>query len=69
VVVEKTLSQYLNTLKQEAKKIEKELEEEELNLERRNGDENQRTPPLKQSTLLKLILIGVIKPTWKAIWT
>ena len=42
IAVEKTPSQYLNTLEQEAKKIEKELEEKRKEAGTKNGDENQK---------------------------
>lgn len=51
VTVEKTPSQYLNTIEIEAKKIEKELEEKRKEAGTKKGDESQKIQLLKQYRL------------------
>lgn len=49
--MEKTPSQYLNTIEIEAKKIEKELEEKRKEAGTKKGDESQKIQLLKQYRL------------------
>jgi hypothetical protein len=57
--VEKTTSQYLNTLEEEAKKIEKELDERRKKSGNNKRGRSLRELLLKRPRLLKLIRILV----------
>ena len=71
VVVEKTPSQYLNTLEEEAKKIEKELEEKRIEAgNKETGKKTKRTNQRGQFLFVKTDPdSGLIKSSWETIRT